>query len=56
MNAPLRIAYLVNTYPMTSASFIRRELLGVEAAGADVARITVRRWATPLVLVQVAGC
>lgn len=49
MNAPLRIAYLVNTYPMTSASFIRRELLGVEAAGADVARITVRRWATPLV-------
>lgn len=49
MNAPLRIAYLINTYPMTSASFIRRELLGVEAAGADVSRITVRRWATPLV-------
>jgi colanic acid/amylovoran biosynthesis glycosyltransferase len=47
--APLRIAYLVNTYPMTSASFIRRELLEVEAQGASVARFTLRRWATPLV-------
>jgi len=47
--APLRIAYLVNTYPMTSASFIRRELLEVEAQGAAVARFTLRRWATPLV-------
>jgi len=46
---PPRIAYLVNIYPMTSASFIRRELLGVEAAGADVVRVTLRRWATPLV-------
>lgn len=49
MNAPPRIAYLINTYPMTSASFIRRELQGVEAAGAEVSRITIRRWATPLV-------
>jgi glycosyltransferase involved in cell wall biosynthesis len=46
---PLRIAYLVNTYPMTSASFIRRELLEIEAQGASVARFTLRRWATPLV-------
>lgn len=48
-SAPLRIAYLVNTYPMTSASFIRRELQQVEAAGAVVSRMTLRRWATPLV-------
>ena len=46
---PMRIAYLVNTYPMTSASFIRRELLEVEAQGASVERFTLRRWATPLV-------
>ncbi|WP_438270003.1 glycosyltransferase [Paludisphaera mucosa] len=45
----MRIAYLVNTYPMTSASFIRRELLEVEAQGAVVDRLTLRRWATPLV-------
>ncbi|APW64240.1 Alpha-D-kanosaminyltransferase (plasmid) [Paludisphaera borealis] len=46
---PMRIAYLVNTYPVTSASFIRRELMEVEAQGASVARFTLRRWATPLV-------
>jgi glycosyltransferase involved in cell wall biosynthesis len=46
---PLRIAYLVNTYPATSSSFIRRELLEVEAQGAPVARFTLRRWGTPLV-------
>ncbi len=45
----MRIAYLVNTYPMTSASFIRRELLEVEAQTAEVGRFTLRRWATPLV-------
>jgi len=48
-DSPLRIAYLVNTYPMTSASFIRRELLGMEALGAVVSRMTIRRWATKLV-------
>jgi len=47
--SPLRIAYLVNTYPATSSSFIRRELLEVEAQGAPVARFTLRRWGTPLV-------
>ena len=47
--APMRIAYLVNTYPVTSASFIRRELMEIEAQGASVARFTLRRWATPLV-------
>lgn len=48
-SAPLRIAYLVNTYPGTSATFIRRELTEVEAQGATVARLTLRRWKGELV-------
>ncbi|AMV40922.1 glycosyltransferase [Planctomyces sp. SH-PL62] len=47
--APLRVAYLVNTYPTTSGSFIRREIRGVEAQAGPVARFTLRRWDTPLV-------
>lgn len=47
--APLRIAYLVNTYPVPSATFIRRELRQVESQTGPVARYTLRRWAAPLV-------
>ncbi len=47
--APSRIAYLVNVYPVTSASFIRRELMEMEAQGASVSRFALRRWDTPLV-------
>jgi glycosyltransferase involved in cell wall biosynthesis len=38
----LRIAYLVNQYPRTSSSFIRREILAVEAAGVEVLRFSLR--------------
>lgn len=46
----MKLAYLVNLYPKISHSFIRRELLAVEAAeGIDVLRMTVRRPDEPLV-------
>lgn len=38
----MRVAYLVNRYPAVSHSFIRREIAGVEAAGVDVVRFTIR--------------
>ncbi len=37
-----RIAYLVNCYPAPSHSFIRREIAGIEAAGAIVAPYSIR--------------
>lgn len=39
----MRIAYLVNQYPKVSHTFIRREILALEAAGAEVSRFAVRR-------------
>ncbi len=38
----MRIAYLVNRYPAVSHTFIRREIAGVEAAGLEVRRFSVR--------------
>lgn len=38
----MTIAYLVNHYPKVSHSFIRREILGLEQAGASVRRFTLR--------------
>jgi colanic acid/amylovoran biosynthesis glycosyltransferase len=38
----VRIAYLVNRYPAVSHSFIRREILAVEAAGATIDRFSIR--------------
>jgi glycosyltransferase involved in cell wall biosynthesis len=46
---PLRVAYLVPIYPMTSQSFIRRELASVEAQGVTVRRYALRRWDESLV-------
>ncbi len=46
---PLCVAYLTNTYPMTSLSFIRREIAGVEAQGVTVRRYALRPWQEPLV-------
>lgn len=40
--APFRVAYLVNQYPQTSQSFIRREAAAVEASGVAVERYTLR--------------
>jgi glycosyltransferase involved in cell wall biosynthesis len=38
----MTIAYLVNHYPTVSHSFIRREILGIEAAGGVVRRFSIR--------------
>lgn len=48
MNPP-RIAYLVNIYPATSISFVRRELQAVEALSGPVERLAIRRWSETLV-------
>ena len=45
----MRVAYLTNQYPKTSHSFIRREIAGVEAAGIEVLRYSVRETSEPLV-------
>lgn len=43
-----KIVYLVNVYPAPSHSFIRREILALEALGWQVARYSVRRTESPL--------
>lgn len=45
----MRLAYLLNSYPMTSTTFIRREIAAVEAAGVPVKRFAVRHWGEDLV-------
>lgn len=45
----MRIAYLVNQYPMTSQSFIRREIRALESQGFEVLRYAIRRWDGELV-------
>lgn len=45
----VKIAYILNTYPQPSQSFIRRELKALEALGHQVTRIAMRRGALPLV-------
>lgn len=45
----LRIAYLVNQYPKVSHSFIRREILALEAEGIPVLRFSIRSRAEELV-------
>lgn len=42
MTQELKIAYLTNHYPAVSHSFIRREIMAIEAAGAKVARFSIR--------------
>lgn len=43
MNAT-KVAYLVNQYPKVSHTFIRREILALEALGMEVMRLSVRGW------------
>ncbi|MBR8828138.1 MAG: glycosyltransferase [Gomphosphaeria aponina SAG 52.96 = DSM 107014] len=38
----MKIAYLLNQYPKTSHSFIRREIVAIEAQGINVARFSIR--------------
>ncbi len=45
----MKIAYLVNQYPKVSHSFIRREILALEAQGVDVERFSVRSCSDQLV-------
>ena len=40
----MRIAYLINVYPMTSQSFIRREIQELESQGFEVDRFSARGW------------
>jgi hypothetical protein len=39
----VKVAYLTSQYPKVSHTFIRREIAGVEAAGIEVLRVSVRR-------------
>jgi colanic acid/amylovoran biosynthesis glycosyltransferase len=43
------VAYLINQYPKVSHSFIRREILALEALGARVVRVAARGWADAVV-------
>jgi glycosyltransferase involved in cell wall biosynthesis len=45
----VKIAYLLNTYPVPSATFIRREIEALEALGVEIERHAVRRWPGQLV-------
>ncbi len=45
----MRIAYILNTYPAPSQSFIRREIRALEAQGICIFRIAMRPWEGPLV-------
>lgn len=45
----MKLAYVVNTYPRPSHSFIRREIRALEAAGHTVQRLAMRADAAPLV-------
>lgn len=45
----MRLAYLINQYPMVSHSFIRREILALERRGYEVMRIALRGWDGELV-------
>ncbi len=44
----MKVAYLVNQYPKTSHTFVRRELQALEAQGAQVLRYSMRRTTEPL--------
>ncbi|WP_380873805.1 colanic acid biosynthesis glycosyltransferase WcaL [Sphingomonas sp. DBB INV C78] len=45
----MKLAYLLNSYPMTSTTFIRREIAAIEETGVPVTRYAVRHWDGALV-------
>ena len=45
----MQLAYLMNSYPMTSTLFIRREIEALERRGVMVTRYAVRQWEGELV-------
>ena len=48
----MKIAYLMNTYPLTSTTFVRREITELERSGLKVHRFAMRRWSERLVDVR----
>lgn len=40
----MRVAYLINQYPIISTTFIRREILALERQGFEIQRIAMRGW------------
>lgn len=45
----MKLAYLLNTHPIASTTFIRREIAAIEALGTPVKRFAIRHWETRLV-------
>jgi colanic acid/amylovoran biosynthesis glycosyltransferase len=45
----MKLAYLLNSYPMISTTFIRTEIEELESLGQPVLRLAVRHWKVPLV-------
>jgi glycosyltransferase involved in cell wall biosynthesis len=45
----VKIGYLMNTYPITSTTFIRREMESLEKMGLDIKKYAVRNWGEELV-------
>ncbi|WP_102109869.1 glycosyltransferase family 4 protein [Oceaniglobus roseus] len=45
----MKIAYVLNTYPQPSQSFIRREIHALERSGVGILRLAMRRFEGPLV-------
>jgi len=45
----IKVAYLTTQYPKVSHSFIRREILAIEAHNVEVSRISIRGWGDKLV-------
>lgn len=45
----MKIGYLMNTYPVTTSTFIRREIHALEAQGIEVVRYAIRQWSEQLV-------
>jgi len=45
----MKLGYLMNTYPMSSTTFVRREILALERLGHQVHRFAIRPHATALV-------
>lgn len=44
----MKVAYLSNQYPLTTHTFIRREIAGLERAGVQVLRLSIRPTREPL--------
>lgn len=45
----MKIAYLMNSYPMTSTTFVRREIQALESLQVAVKRYAIRQWSETLV-------